>query len=306
MNEEVVDLAQMSENLGQMLKYSLEKGEIEFQIVNELEDPYVWCDITKLQQILVNVLNNAVKFTPKGGSILLKYEQEKLHDGQAEYRITVKDTGIGMDQEFQKHAFEAFERERTSTESRIEGTGLGLAIVSRLVKLMNGRVEIQSKPGEGTAVIISLPLRTGSKDDLVKDVRKKRDVADLTGTRILLVEDNELNAEIATEILTSRGFLVEWAENGERCIELLSHAEEGYYQIILMDIQMPVMNGYETTKIIRSMEEQGKALIPIIAMTANAYEEDRRKAAKAGMDGFVIKPVEVDKLMESIYLLYEK
>ena len=304
--ETVTDLQQLSANLEKMLEYSMEKGGIKFEVISEIENPYVWCDVTKLQQVLVNILNNAVKFTPEGGKITLQYQQEPVEDGRAEYQITVRDTGIGMDEEFQKHAFEAFERERTSTESKIEGTGLGLAIVQKLVDLMDGQVTIHSKRGKGTAIIIKLSLKIADQAELQTEVSGRRTVSDLTGTRILLVEDNDLNAEIATEILTSRGFLVERAENGRICVECLEQAESDYYQIILMDIQMPVMNGYDAAKKIRSMSDVDKAFIPIIAMTANAFEEDHRRAVQAGMDGFVIKPVEVDKLMQEIQLIYEK
>lgn len=304
--ETVTDLQQLSANLEKMLEYSMEKGGIKFEVISEIENPYVWCDVTKLQQVLVNILNNAVKFTPEGGKITLQYQQEPVEDGRAEYQITVRDTGIGMDEEFQKHAFEAFERERTSTESKIEGTGLGLAIVQKLVDLMDGQVTIHSKRGKGSTIIIKLSLKIADQAELQTEVSGRRTVSDLTGTRILLVEDNDLNAEIATEILTSRGFLVERAENGRICVECLEQAESDYYQIILMDIQMPVMNGYDAAKKIRSMSDVDKAFIPIIAMTANAFEEDHRRAVQAGMDGFVIKPVEVDKLMQEIQLVYEK
>lgn len=304
--ETVTDLQQLSANLEKMLEYSMEKGGIKFEVISEIENPYVWCDVTKLQQVLVNILNNAVKFTPEGGKITLQYQQEPVEDGRAEYQITVRDTGIGMDEEFQKHAFEAFERERTSTESKIEGTGLGLAIVQKLVDLMDGQVTIHSKRGKGTAIIIKLSLKIADQAELQTEVSGRRTVSDLTGTRILLVEDNDLNAEIATEILTSRGFLVERAENGRICVECLEQAESDYYQIILMDIQMPVMNGYDAAKKIRSMSDVDKAFIPIIAMTANAFEEDHRRAVQAGMEGFVIKPIEVDKLIQEIQLVYEK
>ena len=304
--ETVTDLQQVSANLEKMLEYSMEKGGIKFEVISEIENPYVWCDVTKLQQVLVNILNNAVKFTPEGGKITLQYQQEPVEDGRAEYQITVRDTGIGMDEEFQKHAFEAFERERTSTESKIEGTGLGLAIVQKLVDLMDGQVTIHSKRGKGTAIIIKLSLKIADQAELQTEVSGRRTVSDLTGTRILLVEDNDLNAEIATEILTSRGFLVERAENGRICVECLEQAESDYYQIILMDIQMPVMNGYDAAKKIRSMSDVDKAFIPIIAMTANAFEEDHRRAVQAGMEGFVIKPIEVDKLIQEIQLVYEK
>lgn len=301
LEESVINLTQMADNLQMMFEYSMKKGNISFSIVSNIKDPYVWCDGTKLQQILVNVINNAVKFTPKGGKITLTYEQHSTDTNLAEYRISVKDTGIGMDEEFQKHAFEAFERERTSTESKTEGTGLGLAIVKKLTELMNGQVTLNSKPGQGTEIQLCLPLKIASE----KEAAETEHDADtpqisLSGMHVLLVEDNELNAEIALEILKNAGLSADWAEDGIACIEKLEKADAGYYQLILMDIQMPRLNGYETTKKIRRLGNPQKADIPIIAMTANAFDDDRRSALEAGMNGFVSKPIEVEKMMKTI------
>ena len=291
--EMVTDLKQMEENLKMMLEYSIQKGMIDFKVEDQIENPLVWCDATKLQQVLVNVLNNAVKFTPAGGTITYSCIQRMIAPGFAEYKFTIKDTGIGMTEEFQKHAFEAFERERTSTESKTEGTGLGLAIAKKLVDLMHGDVIIQSNSGQGTKIQISLPLRIATENQLHQSDKAKEYKIGLDGMHVLLVEDNELNAEIAMEVLRNKGILVNWVPDGCACVEEIQDKEAGTYQFILMDVQMPRMNGYEATQKIRQLADVKKAQIPIIAMTANAFEEDRKHALDAGMDGFIMKPFRV-------------
>ena len=298
--EMVTDLKQMEENLKMMLEYSIQKGMIDFKVEDQIENPLVWCDTTKLQQVLVNVLNNAVKFTPVGGTITFSCVQRMIAPGFAEYKFTIKDTGIGMTEEFQKHAFEAFERERTSTESKTEGTGLGLAIVKKLVDLMHGNVIIQSNSGQGTKIQISLPLRIATENQLHQSDKAKEYKIGLDGMHVLLVEDNELNAEIAMEVLKNKGVLVNWVPDGCACVEEIQDKEAGTYQFILMDVQMPRMNGYEATQKIRQLADVKKAQIPIIAMTANAFEEDRKHALDAGMDGFIMKPFRVDEMMKVI------
>ena len=298
--EMVTDLKQMEENLKMMLEYSIQKGMIDFKVEDQIENPLVWCDATKLQQVLVNVLNNAVKFTPAGGTITFSCVQRMIAPGFAEYKFTIKDTGIGMTEEFQKHAFEAFERERTSTESKTEGTGLGLAIVKKLVDLMHGDVIIQSNSGQGTKIQISLPLRIATENQLHQSDKAKEYKIGLDGMHVLLVEDNELNAEIAMEVLKNKGVLVNWVPDGCACVEEIQDKEAGTYQFILMDVQMPRMNGYEATQKIRQLADVKKAQIPIIAMTANAFEEDRKHALDAGMDGFIMKPFRVDEMMKVI------
>lgn len=299
--ESATDLREMAEHMHMMMEYSIKTKKIDFQIINKLKDPYVWCDATKLQQVLVNVLNNAVKFTPEGGKITLEYKEIPVNQKLSCYQISVRDTGIGMDEEFQKHAFEAFERERTSTESKTEGTGLGLAIVKKLMDLMNGQVRIDSKPGEGTKVNIVLKLKHAEKKEPeVEPEKVNLSGENLDGIRVLLAEDNELNAEIAKEILSEWNIRVDWVEDGSACLTQLEKVPGGYYQVILMDIQMPKMNGYETTGRIRQLSDRQKAQIPIVAMTANAFDEDRKKALKAGMNGFVAKPIQVDELVQAI------
>ena len=298
--ETVTDLEQMTEKLEMMLEYSINKGKIDFRVESHIENRLVWCDATKLQQILVNVLNNAVKFTPERGTIVFSTTERMIAPGLGEYQFTVKDTGIGMTEEFQKHAFEAFERERTSTESKTEGTGLGLAIVKKLVNLMNGEVNIYSKSGQGTRIQITLPLRIAMGNQLhLSDIAHEPTI-NLTGMHVLLVEDNELNAEIAMEVLKNAGVLTTWMPDGYACVEEVQNQAADTYQFILMDVQMPRMNGYEATQKIRQLADGKKAQIPIIAMTANAFEEDRKHALDAGMDGFIMKPFRVDEMMKVI------
>lgn len=302
LEESATDLEQISEKMRMMLEYSMEKKHIQFEIINGLENPYVWCDTTKLQEILVNTLNNAVKFTPEGGKITLEYEEVPVNKELSEYRISVQDTGIGMDEEFQKHAFEAFERERTSTESKTEGTGLGLAIVKKLVELMNGQVDIHSKVGQGTRITVCLRLKLAAQSDIAEKQKEPESAenTNLAGVRVLLTEDNELNAEIAKEILTSAGMIVDWVEDGYACLSRLRQVAVGYYKVVLMDIQMPKMNGYEATKRIRELPIVGKAHIPIVAMTANAFSDDRKHAMDVGMNGFITKPIDVEQMLKTI------
>ncbi len=298
--ETVTDLEQLIEKLKMMLEYSINKGKIDFRVESHIENPLIWCDATKVQQVLVNVLNNAVKFTPEGGMIILSCTERMIAPGLAEYQFAIKDTGIGMTEEFQKHAFEAFERERTSTESKTKGTGLGLAIVKKLVNLMKGEVSIYSKPGQGTKIQITIPLRIATENQICEPAKNAGHQINLAGMHVLLVEDNELNAEIAMEVLKNAGVLANWVSDGYACVEEIQNQAADYYQFILMDVQMPRMNGYEATKKIRQLEDAKKAQIPIIAMTANAFEEDRKQALDAGMDGFIAKPFRVDEMMKVI------
>lgn len=286
----VLNLEEMAKNLKLMLTYTLEKKQIDLEIRTEMENPYVWCDETKLQQIMVNELSNAAKFTENGGKIVLEMRQGLVCDGMAEYRISVKDNGIGMDSEFQKHAFEAFERERTSTESGAQGTGLGLAIVKRLVELMEGQVEIHSKLGEGTEILVHLFLKVADESEMAQVHTEKIEENALLGMKILVVEDNELNAEIATAVLSELGVQVDTAEDGIVCMDKLENNPAKTYDLVLMDIQMPRLDGYQAAKKIRNLPDKEKAEIPIIAMTANAFEEDKQRALAAGMNDFIAKP----------------
>ena len=221
-------------------------------------------------------------------------------EGWALYQTTITDTGMGMSEDFLPHLFDEFSREQNSTENKIQGTGLGMPIVKRLVELMEGTIEVTSQKGVGTTFVVTLPHQIAEP---VEDSEKHVEAIDYSafeGKRILLAEDNDLNAEIAMEILGEVGFIVERAEDGQRCCDMLQQAPAGYYDVILMDIQMPRLNGYEATRAIRRLTDAAKANIPILAMTANAFEEDKREALRAGMNGHLAKPINVPELMKTL------
>jgi CheY-like chemotaxis protein len=278
---------------------------------NQIEDRYVWCDRKNLNRVLLNLLSNACKFTPEGGSISASiWQSGTSENGYGTYEIRVKDSGIGMSKEFAERMFNAFERERTSTVSGIEGTGLGLSITKSLVDMMGGTIEVMTAPGSGTEIVIRLKFQPAGEDD-VPDSEKLRDGSvsreetpepevDFSTKRLLLVEDNLVNMEIANMILMQAGFTVETAENGKIAVEKVEASEPGYYDAVLMDIQMPVMDGYEAARAIRNLDNTALAGIPIVAMTANAFKEDVDAAAEAGMQGHVAKPVDVGVLMRTL------
>ena len=257
-------------------------------------------DQLRLNQVLLNILSNAVKFTPAGGRIsMCVTEKESDRDGFADYLFRIKDTGIGMSEEFQKTIFEAFTRERTSTVSGIQGTGLGMAITKNIVDVMGGTVTVQSEEGKGSEFLVELPCRIGSSSAEPAPVPEPTK-EDFAGKRVLLAEDNEMNQMIAEAILTEAGLMVELAGNGQIAVEKMEEAPAGYYDIVLMDIQMPVMDGYEAAKQIRGLPDPEKAAIPIVAVTANAFEEDRKIALEAGMNGHLAKPYDIPKMMEAL------
>ena len=271
-------------------------------VTTHLLHPYVYADIPHLTEICTNLVSNAVKYTGAGGTIRCDVTQKPGEkEGWCNMVITVADNGIGMSQEFQKHIFEPFERERTSTVSKVEGSGIGMGIVKKLVGLMGGTVAVESKIGVGSTFTVTIPCRIASKDETqAKRETNPSDQKCLCGTRILLTEDSDLNAEIATELLQEEGCTVDRAKDGVECVDMLEKAANGTYQLILMDIQMPVMNGYDAAKKIRRMEDPQKADIPIIAMTANAFSEDRQAALDAGMNDHVSKPINMNVLVPTI------
>ena len=266
------------------------------------KDTAVYADALHVNQVFMNVISNAVKYTPNGGKVDYIITQDApAENGMVNYTFVVKDTGIGMTPEFLEHIFDSFSREKSSTVSGIEGTGLGMAIVKRLVDLLDGSINIESEKNVGTTVTIKLPFKCRTiMEELKAEVSNATAVADFTGKRILLVEDNEMNREIATDILEDEGIIVETAEDGDVAVEMVSKSEPGYYDFVLMDIQMPRMNGYEATAAIRSLENKELANIVIIALSANAFEEDRKKSLKAGMNDHQAKPIQIDKLFESL------
>lgn len=271
-------------------------------VTAHLLHPYVYVDIPHLTEVCTNLVSNAVKYTGAGGTIRCNVTQKPGEkEGWCDTVITVADNGIGMSQEFQKHIFEPFERERTSTVSKVEGSGIGMGIVKKLVGLMGGTVAVESKIGVGSKFTVTIPCRIASEDETqAKRETNPSDQKCLCGTRILLTEDNDLNAEIATELLQEEGCTVDRAKDGVECVDMLEKAANGTYRLILMDIQMPVMNGYDAAKKIRRMEDPQKANIPIIAMTANAFSEDKQAALDAGMNDHIAKPINMNVLVPTL------
>ena len=271
-------------------------------VTAQLQHPYVYADIPHLTEVCTNLVSNAVKYTGACGTIHCDITQKPgKKEGWCDTVITVADNGIGMSQEFQKHIFEPFERERTSTVSKVEGSGIGMGIVKKLVGLMGGTVEVESKIGVGSTFAVTIPCRIASQEERqAKRDTTSSDKRSLSGTKILLAEDNDLNAEIAVELLQEEGCAVDRAKDGVECVDMLEKAANGTYQLILMDIQMPVMNGYDAAKKIRRMDDPQKAGIPIIAMTANAFSEDKQAALDAGMNDHVSKPINMNVLVPTI------
>ena len=271
-------------------------------VTTQLQYPYIYADIPHMTEVCTNLVSNAVKYTGAGGTIRCGVTQKPGEkEGWCDTVVTVADNGIGMSQEFQKHIFEPFERERTSTVSKVEGSGIGMGIVKKLVGLMGGTVEVESKIGVGSTFTVTIPSRIASEAEAqAKREINPSDKKCLCGTRILLTEDNDLNAEIAAELLQGEGCTVDRAKDGVECVDMLEKAANGTYQIILMDVQMPVMNGYDATRKIRRMGDPQKANIPIVAMTANAFSEDRQAALDAGMNDHIAKPIDMNILVSTL------
>ena len=287
------------ENYVTMFQQQAESKNQTLSLTEQIMYPYVYMDAPHLSEICLNIISNAIKYTNDGGTISCNVSQTASEkEDWCNLIITVTDNGIGMSEEFQKHVFETFERERNSTFNHIEGSGIGMGITKKLVELMGGTIEVKSKQGEGSAFTVTIPCRKASEEDfLVKKNNNLRDKNCLGGVRILLVEDNEINREIAIALLTEEGCIVETASDGLTCIDMIEKAEADYYKIVLMDIQMPIMNGYDAASIIRKLKDTKKSRLPIIAMTANAFAEDVNKALSAGMNDHVAKPINMNILV---------
>lgn len=270
----------------------------------DVQHRYVKLDKIKVRQIVVNLISNAIKYTPDGGEIFVGFEEVPCErEGYATYMATISDNGIGMTQEFAKHIFDPFSRAHNSTESKVIGTGLGMSIVKKLVDLMGGTIEVETELGKGTTFRTKISHQiVQNPDDYTKKELKEEQGAqiDHENIRILLAEDNDLNAEISITVLEELGYKVEHAEDGVACVKMLSEADPGYYSLVLMDVQMPNLNGYDATRRIRALGNPVKAGIPILAMTANAFEEDKREAINAGMNGHLAKPINVTELKKAI------
>ncbi len=299
LNPESVNIREMVEAMNTVFESSLTKKSLEYQCSLNVVHDQILCDKTKMEEIILNVVSNSIKYTNPHGKITVSIDELDSEDEKnANYKVVVEDNGIGMSQDYLPHIFEEFSREHTSTETRVTGTGLGLPIVKSLVDRMGGTIEVESEEGKGTRFIMKFYFPV-SLENQVRE-KEKQNIPDITekleGKRILLAEDNELNAEIAETVLEETGIKVKHVEDGIQCIEELKKMPEKYYDVILMDVQMPNMDGYTATQRIRDLDDS-RAEIPIIAMTANAYDEDRRKAQEAGMDGFLAKPLDVDEMM---------
>ena len=300
----------MLEALSIIFEDLLKNKNLEYISDISIRHELVYIDSTKFKEVLLNILSNAVKYTNEGGRISLSIREENSTDSdKAHFNIIVEDTGIGMSEEFLPHLYDSFEREHNSTESKVMGTGLGMAITKKLIELMGGTIAVESEVGKGSRFMINLSMKIADTDNLKEapgNIEKTDEEISLKGMRALLAEDNDINVEIITYLLDEAGLLTERAADGAQCLEMLEKAEDGYYDFILMDILMPNMNGYESTRAIRKLENKSKSRIPIIAMTANAFDEDKRQALEAGMDDHVAKPVDVKKLFKSIEAVLSK
>lgn len=306
LNLEPCNLSELFHSVNFVFESDVKKKGLHFQVDSKVQHHYAFCDITKLQQIYLNIVSNAIKYTPADHAITVSVIEVPSHkENYARYIFVCEDTGDGMSEEFLPHIFDEFTREHTTTENKISGTGLGLSIVKSMVDLMDGTIKVESIKGKGTKFTVDIALQIASKEDFTEEQVMTKEIVnnEMKHKRILLAEDNDLNAEIAIEILKSEGYLVEHASHGQQCIEMLQNASDGYYDLVLMDIQMPFMNGYEACKKIRKMEDTQKANIPIIAMTANAFEEDKQMAMQAGMNDYVPKPMDM-KILNPILQKY--
>ncbi|RHR63352.1 ATP-binding protein [Ruminococcus sp. AF17-12] len=299
LSSESVNIREMVDAMNTVFESSLTKKSLEYQCSLNVVHDQILCDKTKMEEIILNVVSNSIKYTNPHGKITVSIDELDSEDEKnADYKVVVEDNGIGMSQDYLPHIFEEFSREHTSTETRVAGTGLGLPIVKSLVDRMGGTIEVESEEGKGTRFIMKFSFPVSSENQVREE--EKQNIPDITEKlkekQILLAEDNDLNAEIAETVLVEAGIEVKRVEDGLQCIEELKKMPEKYYDVILMDVQMPNMDGYTATQRIRDLDDS-RAEIPIIAMTANAYDEDRRKAQEAGMDGFLAKPLDVDEMM---------
>lgn len=299
-NENYGRLGAIRQSLFEIFEDEAKKKNLALHYTINVEHEHILTDTTKVKEIFVNILGNAIKYTPPGGSVIMSVEELPCNEpGYIIVRNRVSDTGIGMSEDFLTEIFEAFTREQNTTKSKIAGTGLGMSIVKKYVDLLGGTIEVESELGKGSTFTVTLKHKIADESYYVKKHLEESGISReiLKDRSILLAEDNDLNAEIAAVILDRAGLKVERVEDGLQCISRITEMPAGTYDIILMDIQMPKMDGYKATQTIRNLSDQEKACIPIIAMTANAFEEDKRAAIAAGMNGHIAKPIQVDKLL---------
>lgn len=298
-----LSLAKLMDELETITRVDAQAKHLELSVSVDIQHDYILADKLRLNQILLNIVGNAIKFTPAGGSVSIKLtESVNVADEESTYTFSIKDTGIGMSKEFQKHIFEAFSRDENTVNS-IQGTGLGMSITKNLVDLMHGTIDVDSTEGIGSEFIVSLPFLLDHAPVIPQTSAETYQVSTFSGKRVLLAEDNELNQELAAIILQENGFEVDIANDGAIAVQTLQDAAADRYDAILMDIQMPNMNGYEAMRKIRALDDAQKANIPIIAMTANAFDSDTRRSLDAGMNGHLSKPIDTKKLLETLHTL---
>lgn len=300
---EATDLSALFHSVNTVFEAEIQKKNIQYSEDAHVPHKFAYCDKTKLEEIYLNIVSNAIKYTPDGHAIRVEIHELPSEDKKkACYRFTCEDSGIGMSADYLPYIFDEFSREHTTTENKVVGTGLGLPIVKSLIELMGGTIQVESTQGVGTKFTVDLALTLASREEVypTPEALAEAEHAKLRGCRILLAEDNDLNAEIAIELLGEKGLLIERAADGAECCTMLAQAPEGYYDLVLMDIQMPRMNGYEAAAKIRGMADAKKAGIPIIAMTANAFAEDRQAALDAGMNAHVAKPIDMSVLLPTL------
>ena len=296
------DLVKTMDEVRDLFATQMVTKSIDYKVtVEDVTNKIVMCDVPRLNRVLLNLISNAFKFTPAGGKIKVSLKQVGSDENVGFYELRVKDTGMGMTPEFAAKVFEAYERDRSV--GNIQGTGLGMAITKSIVELMGGIIEVKSALNKGTEFIVKLNFPIVEEEHIETENNSEQKIEteiDFSKIHLLLVEDNEVNREIASMILTEFGFTLDTAENGKIAVEKVSESKPGTYQAILMDIQMPVMNGYEATKEIRQLENSDLANIPIIAMTANAFNEDIQAAKNAGMNSHIAKPIDIPKMIETL------
>lgn len=302
LEEKPFDLEEMLERVQEIFQQKAKDSDITLDLrCGELSVTHVIGDNLHISQVLVNLVSNALKFTPPGGRVTLEARQTAISEDTVSLEFVVADTGIGISEAFQSRIFEPFEQAQPTTTRQYGGTGLGLAICSNFIKLMGGTITVHSKPGEGTQFIVGLTLRRDrSSEDSGTQKKKEQTICDLKNLRILLAEDNKINAEIATLVLEDVGAEVEYAENGEIAVDLLSKSPAGTFALILMDIQMPVMDGLTASRAIRALDHPDAGSIPIIGLSANAFQEDIQKAKESGMTAYLPKPLDVERLYQTL------
>ena len=297
------DMDALFHRVNTVFEEDVRKKNLQYHAVLDVRHHYVVCDQTKLQEIMLNIISNAIKYTPEGHSIYVEvHEAVSENPSKIRYIFSCEDTGIGMSEEYLPHIYEEFSREHSTTENKVPGTGLGLPIIKSMIELMGGSIQVESRQGIGTKFTIDLSFDIALKEEVYgsEDTIESSAIHTIKGKRILLVEDNELNAEIAKTVLEDVGALITRAENGQQALELFKEKPAGTFDVILMDLMMPVMDGYTATRKIRELERSDAKTVPIIAMTANAFKEDAEKCIAVGMNAHLAKPLDIEKMKMTI------